>query len=97
MQPRAQPAHTVGTFLRNQTRVLKRNGFHVRAPTGQTSAVQPEYGLSRGFPGKAPMIAWSPRWNSASSWLLLTSSQKRMQRVHLMQRSASNTTLRPMS
>ena len=97
LQPRAQPAHTEGTFLRNQTRARKRNGFQVKAPTGQTSTVQPEYGLSSGFPGNVPMIAWSPRWNSDSSRLRLTSSQNRMQRVHLMQRSASNTTLLPMS
>src|SRR5262245_1869052 len=42
LQPRAQATHTDGTFFRNQTRALKRNGFQVRAPTGQTSTVQPE-------------------------------------------------------
>jgi hypothetical protein len=97
LQPRAQPPHTEGSRFRNHTRAWKRNSLSVRAPTGQTSTVLPEYGLSSCRPGKTPMMASSPRLKSASSPVFDTSSQKRMQRVHLMQRSSSKTTCGPRS
>ena len=83
--------------MRNQTRERKRNSRSVSAPTGQRSTTLPEYGLSSGLPGKTPISSRTPRSNIASSPVFGTSSQKRMQRVHLMHRSQSKTTCGPSS
>ena len=54
-----------------------------------------EYGSSNVSPGA--VIGWflSPRLMMVSWWLSVTSAVKRVQRVQLMQRSASRTTLGP--
>ena len=92
-----QPAHTVGVFFRYHTRVWNRNSLSVSAPTGQRSTTLPEYGLSRRLPGKIPIWLRSPRSKNHSSPVFVTSSQKRMQRLHWMQRSWSSMTCSPMS
>ena len=59
------------------------------------SVVHIEYGSSNVWPGA--VIGWlrSPRLMIVSWWLPETSSVKRVQRVQLMQRSASSTTWGP--
>lgn len=44
--PVAQPLHTDGVALSSHARIVNRKSFAVSAPTGQTSTVLSEYGLS---------------------------------------------------
>src|SRR5919109_2438682 len=97
LQPFAQPVHTLGDLLTNQTRLVKRKSRLSSAPTGQMSTVLPEYFESRGCPGNVAMSEYVPRCTTASCGSLAISSMKRTQRVHMMQRSASYTTSGPNS
>ena len=51
LQPVAQPVQTDGVAYSSQARIAKRKSFAVSAPTGQTSTVLSEYGLSSCCPG----------------------------------------------
>ena len=97
LQPVAQPWHTDGVASSSHARMVKRKSFAVSAPTGQTSTVLIEYGLSSCSPGAVVSSSWSPRKRISSSCSPATSSHTRMQRVHRMQRSASSTMCGPRS
>ncbi len=97
LQPVAQPGQTDGVVYSSQARIAKRKSFAVSAPTGQTSTVLSEYGLSSLCPGAVVSTSRSPRWAISSWWVCATSSHTRMQRVHRMQRSWSSTMCGPRS
>ena len=95
LQPRAHPGQIEGEVSRYQTRTWKRKSRSVSAPTGQMSTTLPEYLFSNVLPGKSPISEWSPRSKMPSSPVPVISSQKRTQREHRMQRSASRMTWGP--
>ena len=95
LQPRAHPGQTDFARSRYQTRAWKRKSRSVRAPTGQMSTTLPEYALSSEVPGNSPSSEWSPRLKIPSSPVFVIVSQKRTQREHRMQRSASSITCGP--
>ena len=75
--------------VRSQGRALKRYGAAVSAPTGQICTVLPEKYEAKGSPVKVLTSVWLPRpmkWMRASP---ATSSAKRVQQSHRMQRSRS--------
>ena len=67
LQPVAQPLHTLGVASSSQARIVNRKSFAVSAPTGHTSTVLTEYGLSSCAPGAVVSTSWSPRF-AISSW-----------------------------
>ena len=87
LQPVEQPLQTEGVMLSSHARIVKRKSLAVSAPTGQTSTVLSEYGLSSCSPGAVVSSSWSPRWANSSWCWPATTSQVRMQREHRMQRS----------
>src|SRR5436853_6379632 len=95
LQPLAQPVQIEGDLFRYQTRLVKRKSRFKSAPTGQMSTVFPEYLESSGCPGKVVMSDQVPRLSTPSCGSFATSSMKRTQRVHMMQRSASDTNSGP--
>jgi hypothetical protein len=54
LQPDAQPWQIDGVISSSQARIVKRKSLEVSAPTGQTSTVFSEYGLSSTAPGAVP-------------------------------------------
>ncbi len=92
LQPISQPSQIERVLFSHQTRLRNRNSLTVRAPTGQTSAAQAERSFARGFPSCVQTNVWPPRSTKESSPVPLISWQKRMQRVHWMQRVMSATT-----
>src|ERR1041385_9219528 len=95
LQPTSQPLHTESTDSRFQTRDSKRNSRVVSAPVGQMSVTHADIQLSSGTPGKTPTCVDAPRLKNASSFVFVTSAQKRMQRVQWMQRFMFCTTCGP--
>ena len=57
LQPVAQPLHTLGVASSSQARIVNRKSLAVSAPTGQTSTVLSEYGLSSSSPGAVVKIS----------------------------------------
>ena len=92
-----QPGQTDGVFSRYQTRLRNRNSRVVSAPTGQTSAAQADQSLASGFPSCVQTSVRPPRSRNVSSPVPAISWQKRMQRVHWMQRVMSAMTCGPIS
>src|ERR1051326_8712197 len=86
LHPTSQPLQTDSVESRFQTRDSKRNSRVVSAPVGQMSVTHADIQLSSGTPGKTPTWVDAPRLKNASSLVLVTSAQKRMQRVQWMQR-----------
>ena len=72
-----------------QTRVRKRKSRLVSAPTGQTCSVMSVYSWSSSRPGASVISLRLPRSRMSRTGSPTSSSQTRMQRVHMMQRSAS--------
>ena len=96
LQPTLQPGQTDGVFSRYQTRLRNRNSRVVRAPTGQTSAAQPDQSLSSGLARRASRRACGRRGRGTSARPSRRSpGVKRMQRVHWMQRVMSAMTCGP--
>ena len=95
LQPISQPSQTERVLSSHHTRLRNRNSFVVSAPTGQTSAAQAERSLSSAWPSCVQTNVWPPRSTNASSPVSVISSQKRMQRVHWMQRVMSAMTWGP--
>ena len=54
LQPVLQPGQIDGELSSSQARIVKRKSFEVSAPTGHTSTVLSEYGLSSCSPGAQP-------------------------------------------
>jgi hypothetical protein len=57
LQPVAQPLHTLGVASSSHARIVNRKSFAVSAPTGQTSTVLSEYGLSSFSPGAVVSVS----------------------------------------
>src|SRR5436190_10526032 len=96
LQPTSQPLQTDSVESRFQTRDSKRNSRVVSAPVGQMSVTQADIQLSSGTPGYTPTWVEAPRLKNASSFVFVTSAQKRMHRVQWMQRFMFCTTCGPM-
>jgi len=90
-----QPGQTDGSLRRYQTRLRNRNSFCVSAPTGQTSAAPMDQSLASGIPSCVQTSVRPPRSRNVSSPVPAISWQKRMQRVHWMQRVMSAMTWGP--
>ena len=87
LQPVAQPLQTLGVASSSHARIVNRKSFEVSAPTGQTSTVLSEYGLSSCSPGRRGQHLVIAAVGELELVLPATSSQVRMQREHRMQRS----------
>ena len=96
-QPTAQAVHVVSTCSRSHGRDLKRYGAAVSAPTGQIWIVLPAKYDTNGSPGKMATSVRSPRSAKSMKGSPATSSAKRVQRAHWMQRSRSSSTRGPIS
>src|SRR2546429_7032087 len=97
LHPTSQPLQIESTDSRFHTRDSKRNSRVVSAPVGQTSVTQADIQLSNGVPGNTPTSVDAPRLKNASSFVPVTSAQKRMHRVQWMQRFMFCTTCGPIA
>ena len=95
LQPTLQPGQTDFVLFRYQTRLRNRNSRVVSAPTGQTSAAQPDQSLSSACPSCVHTRVRPPRSRNVSSLVPAISWVNRMQRVHWMQRVMSAMTWGP--
>ncbi len=91
-QPTEHVVQVVSCSPRSHGRALKRYGAAVSAPTGQICTVLPEKYDANGSSGN--VITWVsfPRLMKWMSLSPATSSAKRVQRSHRMQRSRSRKT-----
>ena len=97
MQPCEQPVQIEAVLSSSHARALCRKSFESSEPTGQRSTTFPAQGWSRRDSGWIPMNARSPRSDTLSTGSLATSSMKRTQRVHRMQRFGTYKTPGPKS
>src|SRR6516164_2688380 len=91
-QPNAHDMQVLSTCSRSQGRALNRYGAAVRAPTGQICTVLPLKYEEKGSFGKVATSSSSRRIARAIRGSPATSSAKRVQRAHWMQRSRSSKT-----
>ncbi len=91
-QPTAHKVQVVSTCSRSQGRALKRYGLANSAPTGQICTTLPLKLDTKGSPGKIATSVVSLRDAKSMPASPATSSAKRVQRAHWMQRSRSIST-----
>ena len=91
-QPTAHVVQVDSVWAKSHGRALKRYGAAVSAPTGQICTVLPEKYDENGSPGKVSTWVSLPRSVKSMSGSPATSSAKRVQRSHRMQRSRSRCT-----
>ena len=84
--------HVLSTCSRSHGRALNRYGVAVSAPTGQICTVLPEKYDENGSSGNVMIWVSLPRCVKLISGSPATSSAKRVQRSHRMQRSRSSST-----
>ena len=96
-QPTEQVVHVDSACSRSHGRALKRYGVAVSAPTGQICTVFPLKYDENGSPGNVFTWVLEPRCMKWMSGSPATSSAKRVQRSHRMQRSRSSCTVAEMA
>ena len=97
LHPRAQPTQTVSVDDISHTRALKRKSRLVSAPTGQMSIDIHRIAVIQRFAGKCGQFDMIAPLRETSWGFFAISSQNRMQREHMMQRSVSSITRGPSS